>query len=77
MKSVIEEVVVKMSEMKVFNPEEFCSSKLWEIVCAEAEASGSRAELEAAVGELSNRRHYLAELAQLDEKLDEKLHLNL
>jgi hypothetical protein len=56
-----------MSEVQTFNAEELCSSKLWEIVCTEADAAGSRAELEAAVAELSVRRHYLAELAQLEE----------
>jgi hypothetical protein len=58
-----------MSDLQNFKPEEFCSSKLWEIVCADADAEGARAELEAAVAELANRRHYLAELAQLDESL--------
>ncbi len=62
--------IKEMSDLHGFKPEEFCSSKLWEIVCAEADTTGSRAELEAAVTELSNRRHYLAELALLDESLD-------
>ena len=54
-----------MSELSTFDPGELCSSKLWEIV--RSEAGGSRAELEAALAELSSRRHYLAEIEQLDE----------
>ena len=47
-----------------FRAEEFCSSKLWEIVSTEP-ASASAADLEAAVAELAQRRHYLAELERL------------
>ncbi len=55
-----------MSEANQFKPEELCSSKLWEIVRARAAGDCCRAELEAAVAELARRRHYLAELAELD-----------
>ena len=58
-----------MSESVGFNPGELCSSKLWEIVRSETRRDGSRAELEAAVEELCVRRHYLAEIEQLDELL--------
>ena len=47
-----------------FRAEEFCSSKLWEIVSTQP-ASASQADLEAAVAELAQRRHYLAELEKI------------
>jgi hypothetical protein len=47
-----------------FNATEFCSQKLWEMVSGNHNST-SHAELEAAVAELADRRHYLAELEQL------------
>jgi hypothetical protein len=47
-----------------FRAEEFCSSKLWQIV-SEPPASASKADLEAAIAELAQRRHYLAELEKI------------
>lgn len=52
-----------------FNAGELCSRKLWQIVTdPEAERAG-KAELDAAIAELSARRHYLSELVNLG-KLD-------
>ncbi len=48
-----------------FNASEFCSRKLWQIVTDSGEQSTSVAELEAAIAELTTRRHYLAELARM------------
>jgi len=43
--------------------QEFCSSKLWEMVSEDQRTSAD--DLEAAIEELAKRRHYLAELEQL------------
>jgi hypothetical protein len=43
--------------------QEFCSSKLWEMVAKDKRTSAD--DLEAAIEELAKRRHYLAELEQL------------
>jgi hypothetical protein len=53
-----------MTDIHNFNAEEFCSSKLWQMVSNEA-TTASREELEAAVAELAQRRHYLSELEQI------------
>jgi hypothetical protein len=49
---------------KAFSAEELCSRKLWELVNTGDEAGMSKAELEAAVRELAQRRHYLAQLQE-------------
>lgn len=57
-----------MQESHTFNMHEFCSRKLWEMVSADAEGQAgdsSPEELLAAVRELAQRRHYLAELEQI------------
>ncbi len=53
-----------MSNLSDFNATEFCSKKLWELVSGDHNST-SEAELEAAVAELAERRHYLSELEQL------------
>ena len=53
-----------MNDIHNFNAEEFCSSKLWQMVSSEP-TTASHEELEAAIAELAQRRHYLSELEQL------------
>ena len=45
------------------NMEDFCSRKLWEMVSEDKNTTPD--QLQAAIAELSERRHYLAELEQL------------
>ena len=48
-----------------FDPSEFCSRKLWQLV-NQSESSGcSEKELREAIAELASRRHYLEELQEL------------
>ena len=57
-----------MQEAQTFKMHEFCSRKLWEMVSADAagqDAGASQEELMAAVRELAQRRHYLAELEKI------------
>ena len=55
-----------MENTQTFNMHEYCSRKLWEIVSAEGEEQqSSPEELLAAVRELAQRRHYLAELERI------------
>jgi hypothetical protein len=57
-----------MQDTQTFNMHEFCSRKLWEMVSADAAGESGKAspeELLAAVRELEQRRHYLAELEQI------------
>jgi hypothetical protein len=57
-----------MQETHTFNMHELCSRKLWEMVSADAAGESvdtTPEELLAAVRELAQRRHYLAELEQL------------
>ena len=55
-----------MQETQTFNMHEFSSRKLWEMVSGEGDDdSTSPEELLAAVRELAQRRHYLAELEQI------------
>jgi predicted metal-dependent enzyme (double-stranded beta helix superfamily) len=48
-----------------FNASELCSRKLWQIVTDSGDQSTPITELEAAISELTTRRHYLAELARI------------
>ncbi len=49
-----------------FDASELCSRKLWQLINNEDDSSPAEAnELEQAVNELTARRHYLAELAQI------------
>lgn len=48
-----------------FKASELCSRKLWQIVAQTRDETPGAVELRAAVNELTSRRHYLAELAQI------------
>ncbi len=50
-----------------FNAQELCSRKLWELVKSEPgpQPQINEAELHEAIQELAERRHYLAELAEI------------
>jgi hypothetical protein len=48
-----------------FNPSELCSRKLWELISTETEEQVSERELQEAIAELANRRHYLEQLQQI------------
>ena len=52
-------------QVNKFNASEFCSRKLWQLVSNEADARVGRDQLQQAVEELANRRHYLAELSRM------------
>lgn len=54
-----------MNTANNFNATEFCSSKLWELVSGDINQPSKQSELDAAVAELAQRRHYLNELEQL------------
>jgi len=53
------------SQTNRFNPQELCSRKLWQMVNTPTDAQVSERELQEAIAELANRRHYLAELQQI------------
>jgi len=57
-----------------FNPRELCSRKLWELISTETEEQVSERELQEAIAELANRRHYLEQLQQIGAIKD--LHLS-
>ncbi len=50
-----------------FNAQELCSRKLWELVKSSPERQQeiNEAELNEAIVELAERRHYLAELTEI------------
>ena len=50
-----------------FNAQELCSRKLWELVKSNPEQQQeiNEAELNEAIVELAERRHYLAELTEI------------
>ncbi len=48
-----------------FNASEFCSRKLWQIVNNDDQQRVAESELREAIGELTTRKHYLAELARI------------
>jgi hypothetical protein len=54
-----------------FNPQEFCSRKLWDMVSAENADTSDTELLDAAVAELEERRSYLAELQLLGKSSKE------
>ena len=54
---------MEMNEPHNTNMEELCSRKLWEMVSTSADTTPD--ELQAAIEELAQRRHYLAELQQI------------
>ena len=53
-----------MNETTSTHMQEFCSQKLWEMV-SQQDATTSPDELQAAIHELAERRHYLTELESL------------
>ncbi|MEH6580496.1 MAG: hypothetical protein V7754_01075 [Halioglobus sp.] len=59
------------SNTGTFNPQEFCSRKLWDIVNTGDTESENRAQLEAAIAELEERRSYLAELQLMGKSGDQ------
>ena len=48
-----------------FDPQTLCSRKLWEIVNRDSSRTLAEADLQAAIQELQQRRHYLEELTEL------------
>jgi hypothetical protein len=48
-----------------FDPSEFCSRKLWQLVNDTLSKDSDDCELQEAINELATRRHYLAELQEL------------
>ena len=52
-----------MTDTNTTNMEEFCSSKLWEMISNNE--TNTPDELQAAIEELAQRRHYLSELEQI------------
>jgi hypothetical protein len=58
-----------MTSGTTFNPQELCSRKLWDMVSTESADENNRAQLDAAIAELAQRRSYLSELEHIG-KLD-------
>jgi hypothetical protein len=50
------------TDPSIFNPQELCSRKLWDMVSIESNNCDNKAQLEAAIAELEVRRSYLKEL---------------
>lgn len=48
-----------------FNPQEFSSRKLWQLVKTDTERRINDEELHEAVAELARRRHYLEQLQEI------------
>lgn len=48
-----------------FDPREFCSRKLWQLVNDTQSKGSNDPELQEAINELAARRHYLEELQEL------------
>jgi hypothetical protein len=55
---------MEMNETLTTHMQEFCSQKLWEMVSQQTTASCPD-ELQAAIDELAQRRHYMNELESL------------
>jgi hypothetical protein len=55
---------IAMNERLDTHMQEFCSKKLWDMV-SQQERTTSPDELQAAIDELAERRHYLRELENL------------
>lgn len=53
------------TQTNTFNPQELCSRKLWDMVNIDDADSANKAQLEAAIAELEERRSYLTELQHL------------
>ena len=56
-----------------FDASELCSRKLWQLVQGENDSTISEKQLQQAIAELANRRHYLAELSRMG-KLGATIH---
>lgn len=48
-----------------FNASELCSRKLWQMVNSTGDKYVAETELQKAIRELTDRKHYLAELARI------------
>ena len=48
-----------------FNPQEFSSRKLWQLVKTDVERKINDEELHEAIAELARRRHYLEQLQEI------------
>ena len=48
-----------------FNASELCSRKLWQLVANQETSQVTDIELQAAINELAERRHYLEELREM------------
>lgn len=55
--------IMTQQQTQTIDMQEFCSSKLWEMICEEERTEPQ--DLAAAIEELAKRRHYLTELEQL------------
>ena len=52
-------------ENREFNASELCSRKLWQLVNSTDAQNVAESELQKAVSELTERKHYLEELARI------------
>jgi len=48
-----------------FDPQALCSRKLWDIINQDTSRTLAQSDLQAAIEELQQRRHYLEELTEL------------
>jgi len=48
-----------------FDPQALCSRKLWDIISQDPSRTLAESDLQAAIQELQQRRHYLEELTEL------------
>ena len=48
-----------------FDPQALCSRKLWDIISQDTSRTLAESDLQAAIQELQQRRHYLEELTEL------------
>jgi hypothetical protein len=53
------------SGTSTFIPQELCSRKLWDMVNSDCADSANKAQLDAAIAELEERRSYLEELQHI------------
>jgi hypothetical protein len=53
------------SGTNIFNPQELCSRKLWDMVNTGSVQSENKAQLDAAIAELEERRSYLTEMQHI------------
>ncbi|MEP4485670.1 MAG: hypothetical protein ABJ013_08585 [Halioglobus sp.] len=48
-----------------FDPQSLCSRKLWDIINQDTNRTLAESDLQAAIQELQERRHYLEELTEM------------